>query len=173
MSKIKDVLSSKYEKALAQVWKDEKMIMHCLKQADYIVELESGKLFIIEKPKMKKNFWFGYHRDTAEVAGAIKHSKIEDYFRAINLDGIDKRIAALSEHVWAYTARYEATGNILDIYIVNMSSSSEADIVTDGDIERIKIGYKKVKEWFAKRLDGYLRRYGTKHITSSSYCADT
>lgn len=55
-------LKQKYADILAaDVWHDDQeMIDFCLKEAGYIVELVNGDIIVIKKPKIKKDFCFGY-----------------------------------------------------------------------------------------------------------------
>lgn len=91
-----------YKEELTKAWKDEKMQSFCLKEAAYIIEYGGG-LYDIQKPRIQKDFCFGYGwcgvPDVEEERHAVtmcELAKTSDYyFMKENLKDINSEIARL------------------------------------------------------------------------------
>lgn len=79
----------------SQVW-NEKMTDYCTAKADVIVRMDSGDVFVIDKPRITKTFCFGYSdspydtEDYDRAARAAEHAyKSIDYFIQQNMEDSD------------------------------------------------------------------------------------
>lgn len=187
MKKQKD-LKLMYEDILrSEVWKDEKMVKHCLKEMGYIVGLENGDIIILEKPRIKKDFCFGYSDssyDTVDYDNAndmAHHArKSEEYFIDKNLDQIRDTIKGLkskegARFKWGISTKYtgqKENSKLKEIYQYDQFDGKEHTEVSKDDIDRVIQGYEEVEKAFNKRLKTYLKRYGLTKVNSWSYWKD-
>ena len=183
-------LKAMYEEILInEVWHDDQqMVDFCLKQAAYIVELTNGDIVVIEKPRIKKDFCFGYsdsRYDTEDMDSAYDMAhhagSSEDYFLSENLADIDQQIARLERKEMSSLEFY------LCLNYYNQPDNSKlkklnafywhderkkGTVLAGEDRERVIEGYKKVRESFVKRLHTYLKRYGMSQVKSWAYWQD-
>lgn len=173
------------------------MIDYCRKKAVAIVQLTSGAYFVIDKPCIQTHFCFGYSTDytgheqsDAEVARrAFKSS--QQAFKNANLSDIDRIIEKLEEYradrcvfkkpmIGAnYHARNGYVPAIHSIqwtdYYVNPEERLIKEgytLILDADLDAIISAYKEVREGFVKRIDRYLKRYGTSKLHTWTYWRD-
>ena len=87
-------LKAIYKKDMEGYWKkrngetDTKMVDYCTKNAAYIVELNNGTYYVIDKPSIEKDFCYGYgycgvstEEDYQGAASMAAHAKTStDYF---------------------------------------------------------------------------------------------
>lgn len=181
-------LKQKYADILAaDVWHDDKeMIDFCLKEVGYIVELVNGDIIVIKKPKIKKDFCFGYsdsRYDTDDYdranAAAAHAASSTDYFIEQNLRDISEEIAGLEEGRWNYRIRIPYSGQPADSQLKGIQRSywcneeAEQFPKLEGEnLKRVIDGYKAVKADFEKRLQRYLKRYGLSKVHAWSYWRD-
>ena len=173
----------------SEVWHDDQhMVDFCVKEAAYIVELTNGDIVVIEKPRIKKDFCFGYsdsRYDTEDMDRAydMAHhaSTSEDYFISENLADIDEKIAYLerkelsSLDFYLCTNYYRQPENskLKSLNAYYWHDERKKGTVLDGeDRDRVIEGYKKVRESFEKRLHAYLKRYGMSQVRSWAYWQD-
>lgn len=184
-------LKKEYERILStDVWpKRRDMVDYCVKEAAHIVELTNGDIIVIEKPRIKKDFCFGYRDsryDTVEfdeANAAADHARSStDYFLAENLAAIDdviKHLEGKERSSWDFH---------VCIPYYNQSESSKLKKIREfywhdengrkypklegEDRARVLEGYKAVRASFEKRLHTYLKRYGLSKVNSWSYWVD-
>lgn len=166
-------------------WKDKHMSDYCIKKAAYIVELDGGELFEIDKPDIKKDFCFGYgycgvsteddYRNAEQARSNAATN--QDYFIAKNLKGIDDTVKALDEYKVYKRPHY--IGQALDSLLYTIEYREDWDEapknsteLTPEEIEKIKIGYQEVRKQFVKRLNTYLKRYGLSKLNTWTYLSD-
>lgn len=174
-----------------EIWDSERMVNYCLKEADYIVELENGDIVTIDKPRIEKDFCFGYsdsRYDTEDYDRAndmAHHAKTnEDYFMKENLKEINRMIDKLEgkeRSNYKFYIRIPYTGQPdnsklksiqqLDNYY-DANKIKECQILEGENLKRVIEGYKVVKANFEKRLKTYLKRYGLSKVRSWSYWRD-
>ena len=190
-----------YREALREIYgKDQGMIDWCVKEADTVVSV-AGYLLPIEKRKVEKRFCFGYsdcgqgedYMTALRRADRARNS--EAYFKAENLkwyrswleqiDGFNALaltitygkssiIRSLRAFDWwealdamGGEARMEALkGTLIKI------NGQEAYILTDADREIIREAYNQAMKRHEKKLDSYLKRYGTGKIQAWTYWLD-
>lgn len=184
-------LKLKYAEILEKdVWgKDAKMVEFCVKEAGYIVELENGDIIPIKKPRIEKNFCFGYsdsRYDTEDLDRAEKmasHARTSvDYFLEQNLKDINSIIKNLEENGsgrWVYRInipyyrqKKESGLKAIQAYDRWDERSQQFPILAGENLNRVIEGYKVVKADFEKRLNTYLKRYGLSKVKSWSYWQD-
>lgn len=177
----------KYREALAaEVWRnDEKMVDFCMKQIAYIVELENGGLVALEKPRIKKNFCFGYQLsrydsesyDTANEM-ADHAAKSTEYFIEKNMEQVKSWIDTLNDKDGIYSGAkyYKSPDNsvVQDITVIPywQTPRPEHQPITDKDRAALIAGWKQVGKDFLKRLNSYLKRYGMSKVNTWSYWVD-
>ena len=178
---------------------DPKMIDYCIKNAAYIVELEGGGLFEIEKPRIETNFCFWYRTDhtgedyqRAQDAEDYARSN-EKYFISENMEKINGRLEDLdSLEKYGETDRggrmflswkrhgdkseckitwFEFLG-ARNIQYIKPEEMAEKKEISKEDIKRLRAEYEQVKLQFQKRLSTYLKRYWLTKLNTWTYWAD-
>ena len=183
-----------------EVWAgDTHMQDYARKKLAYVVELPDGSIIDFEKPSIKKDFCYGagmYASATDEEMAAaesmVKHARTsESYFKTKNLEEINNQIEklkkALNGEYEVYTSLHyygQENGSRLKNYSVcRISQNPEyepgywsncRDLKKCGkeEIEIIIAGLYEVRKAFAKRVDSYLKRYGTSKVNAWSYICD-
>ena len=183
-------LKAMYSEILfSEVWNgNQRMVDHCLKEAAYIVELTSGDIVAIQKPRIQKDFCFGYSdsrydtEDFDRANEAAHHAATStEYFISENLKGIDKIIDRLEgkRSDWDYHIRIPYYGQPEESKLKAMHSfywydekGKQFPKLAGEDRERVLAGYKVVRADFVKRLNSYLKRYGMSKVNAWSYWRD-
>lgn len=108
-------LKAQYTAELEKAWSSEKMIKFCSKECDEVIEY-NGLLFSIDKPKIQKDFCFGYgfcggisdeEDEQRANAAARRAQESTEYFINENLKPIDEWLETLNNileemgHNWA------------------------------------------------------------------------
>lgn len=184
-------LKQKYADILAaEVWHgDKKMVDFCVKEAAYIVELDNGDIIPIKKPRIEKDFCFGYSDsryntdDYDRANNMAAHAKSsESYFLEKNLAGIDETIAILegdAKKHWEYYISIPYSGQPENSQLKHVFADYwHSDRVQNkpklegADRQKVIEGYKIVRAAFEKRLHSYLKRYGMSKVRAWSYWQD-
>lgn len=187
-------LKEKYKICLKDAWKSENMQDWCFKNTENIVELSNGKIIIIEKPKIKTDFCFGYgmylnyeEEDFDRANDMVKVAETnKEYFKRENLKEIEDWIKDLKQAEYVATFRKyssQSKDNKLSNYSTykndwyleeakNDRRLVDFEIISKEDIEKIIQAYEEVKQAFIKRLDTYLKKYGLSKINAWSYLVD-
>lgn len=190
-----------YREALRVIYgEDQGMIDWCMKEAQTVVKV-AEYLLPIDKRKVEKHFCFGYS-DCGQgqdyltaVMEADKARNSADYFKGQNLkwyrewlDDINgfnalalattyskaSPIRSLTAFDWwevldavGGEARMEdLKGTLVKI------NGREAYILTDADREIVREAYNQAMKAQEKKLDAYLKRYGTSKIRAWTYWLD-
>lgn len=183
-----------------EVWEDEHMQNFAKKKCAYVVQFSNGDIADIEKPSIKKDFCFGADsygtctneemKDAENMAALARKS--EQYFKEQNLKNIDSNIEDLEKCLSGY--EYECytythymgqpdNSKLKAFTVVRTGYNPEfapmrwincKDIKKLGadDIQKIIDGFKEVRKAFEKRINTYLKRYGTTKVNSWSYICD-
>lgn len=178
-------LKAQYKELLKTVW-DSRMVDYCSKKADVVIKFDNGFYAEIEKPSIETSFCFGYslsRYDTEDYdrANKMAHyaSESQKYFRNENLKPLQESIAFYSDK-----------NN--ELYFINHYIDQKNDVMksiqsfrqwetptedkyvklTDKDRKILVEAYKVELERFTKRVDSYLKRYGTSKVRSWSYWQD-
>ena len=187
------------EKELRKVWgNDDRMTSYCMKEAAYIIELSDGSILTIDKPRIKKDFCFGYgmylqctDEDFRRADGMReKAEKDVNYFIEKNLEEINGKIQALKQDKKnVYTSLHyigQEPGDLLKSYLVTREwetpdnefdnrvfwNLKEIKQLDNDDIALIIAGLEEVKKSFIKRLNTYLKKYGLSKINAWTYLVD-
>lgn len=183
-----------------EVWEDEYMQNFAKKNCAYVVQFSNGDIADIEKPSIKKDFCFGagsYGNCTDEELTAAENMselarKSEQYFKEQNLKKVDSKIESLEKclndcnyECYTYTHYMGQPDNskLKGFKVVKLSYNPEftpglwsacKDVkkLEANDIQKIIDGFKEVRKAFEKRIDTYLKRYGTTKVNSWSYIRD-
>lgn len=183
-----------------EVWvNDSHMQAFAKKQLAYVVELPDGSIIDFDKPSIQKDFCFGAgmyacatDEEIAEAENLVDIAKrSESYFRKQNMKDLNGQIeelkGALNGEYEVYTSLHyygQEPGSRLKHYSICRISqnpeydpgrwSNSRDLKKCGkeEIEIIISGIEEVKKAFSKRLDSYLKRYGTSKVHAWSYICD-
>lgn len=193
---IQKQLKEAYMTELQKVWPNsERMVNYCLGTAKYLFQIRN---FIIpfEKLYIEKDFWFGYSDcgqglSYDENNDRINHcsENIIKYFLNRNLSSITDRIKKIEEILETYEKdkyfsrkfaikhNYDESniGEIIyreyyDDYSFNKIEDHEW--LTIGELRTYLSHLLIWKEMCEKKLQTYLRKYGTKHISFNTYWVD-
>lgn len=188
-------LKELYRKGIEEIWtKDSSMVDWEMKQITFIVPICGGKYMIeLTKPHIETDFWFGEsdcgqgpsHDENRKTMNTVEFM-LEDYFMEHNLSSIDNTIEKLkdiiagkSEMKAQHYVHYYRSPENTPIHGFNFwhpyygsSVSSEGWDLEKEDVKLILEAYKLQREKFEKRLNTYLKKYGTKTMRVSSYWMD-
>lgn len=192
-------LKTIYAKELRKAWSDEKMVKFCTNSTAYIVE-NDGYYYGIEKPKIKKDFCFGYgmygvtNDEEEEYAENMRETAktSEKYFKAKNLKEINREIQQLENiaeemklnwakgshpaHMVETREKYygQKDGCKLRGFSVVDTRFANSGVLCESVefVERLIEGYKQVKADFEKRIDSYLKRHGLTKVNAWTYLVD-
>lgn len=179
-------IKERFTQELEKVWgNDSKMVDYCVKESAVLVELEDGNIYSIEKPRIETHFCFGYglngvttQEDMERAYNCESHARNDgDYFKQENLAPINQRISVLRDKDYkVYKGqRYISGGDkIVGLEFCKAWESPSARFVELNDNEREKLieAYEQVKVSFEKRLNTYLKRYGTSKLRTWTYLVD-
>lgn len=181
-----------------EVWPNSPdMQAYARRKVGYIVELDNGDIYEIEKPRIEKDFCFGYGycgistQEEYEAAASMsdKAETDQNYFLRENLRGIDEWIADLeSPDVYAYkfvhyTGQPEGS-KLKGIRLVGYLSQTpeysphmyhnlkDLAELTQEERKALADGYREVRKAFEKRLNTYLKKYGLSKVRSWTYLSD-
>ena len=188
MKKTQKELKAIYQEELKSYWKDDKMVKHCIKEANYILELEDNSLITVDRPRIKKDFCFGYsdsRYDTEDYDRANDMadyaSKSEEYFIEENLKEIKRTIKQLENgnHDIEIFAHYHGQSEESKMrcwtfknYYHDYSNYMNYRQLKDHEVKALIEAYKEVEKDFIKRLNSYLKRYGLTKVNAWSYWKD-
>jgi hypothetical protein len=162
------------------------MVQFCLKESARIVPLSNNNYISIEKPRIKTSFCFGYslsRYDTEDYDNANKManyaSKSEEYFIKENMKQFDELIKELEDDNYKvflinHYQRQPKDSEYKQLRFRRWYEEKYDDEIelTDDDKKAIKEAYEIEKEVFQKRLNTYLKRYGTSKLRTWSYWQD-
>ena len=194
-----EFLSKEAQAGLKEVYKGilndqickEKAIDYHLSKVSVMVELSDGKLIAIEKENLQKEFLFGYSDfgqglsyEEARAAANNVDNHIADWFKGHNLGNIKRTIEKLEQYIngerkiEAYIWKVWNEGETYYDFAVNewiyMDYIREHGgiVVSNEDAKRILAAYQQHKENTEKRIDQYLKRYGTSKLNTRIYWVD-
>ena len=179
-------LKAQYKELLRTVWADDRMVEYCSKQADVVIKFENGFYAEIEKPSIKNNFCFGYSLSSYDTESFDNASRMAeharnsaDYFREKNLAGLKEKIEYYKDkkNVLYFRNHYISQKNDIMKGIEGFNpweepTDSEFVQLTDKDRSLLVEAYEVELAKFTKRVDAYLKKYGTSKVKSWSYWQD-
>ena len=175
----------------AEVWNNDKgMLDFISKKISQIIKTSKGYLIPLDKPDIETRFCFGYslsRYDTEDYDRANDMvdyaSKSVEYFKSENLKKITEWIKAIeNDEVYIRTHYYNSPANSRAKTLVHMNfnrlynmteeQKAEYKLLTGADKEMVLNAYKIELAKFEKRLDSYIKRYGTSKLKCWSYWQD-
>ena len=178
-------LKEEYKELLKDVWNDEKMIDYCLKKNELLIKTEKGYILGIEKQSIKKDFCFGYrlnssNTDEYDAANRMaNHVQSDaDYFVAENMKKFNEYIEEFADkdnRFFFQNNYYSQKNNILkNVNCVSCFYPEKPgmEFISENDRELILSAYKECAERHAKKVQTYLKRFGTSKVRSWSYWED-
>ena len=185
-----DPMKEQYRELLVKHWKDIRMVNYLMKDYTVLFEIDGG-IAVIDKPRIKTRFCFGYHLnrydskdfdDACDMADYARQSV--EHFKLENFKEIDGWIKNLEDSkgqfpnwVACVRNRYwkESTG-LKTVFFVNRweleNKGQEARPLTTEEIDIVIEAYKKARAAFEKRLNTYLKRYGMSKVETWTYWRD-
>lgn len=138
-----------------------------------------GHYYLIEKPSIKNRFCFHDEGPQYDFYCSLSDDeKMAAYFKAENLDHFDRQIKAIEDGdrvVWYKgdnsKQMYFYIGRTINYGWIDGQPEKYHDC-TDEEKALILEGLKFGRKMFEKRLDAYLKRYGTSKIHTWTYWAD-
>lgn len=185
-------LLDEYMAEMEKVWGDDKEMMdYNRKKFSSAIRLQNGGLLCFERPKICNRFCFedegvglkNYKFVTSDA------ERLKKYFLSQNLVGFEREIELLSnpdgtngtlyiqrEHYARQTAPLNlwrwVCWNELDVRDNPWKYPGEYEKMTDADRKAILAGDNHERDKFEKRLQTYLKRYGTSKIRTWTYWAN-
>lgn len=180
-----------YSECILDEWgNQDSMFDYIIKKSELIVPICNGEhIIIIEKPKIEKNFWLGYSdcgqgmtwEDASDARKNINNNK-EKYFIQNNLQNVNSSIDELKKALEGnmkvyYSIHYTRKSHMSKVCnydVLNLCNTpiNDAEQMNNEDIKLLIDGFEIVKTKFEKRLLTYLKKFGTKKITTQTYWCD-
>ena len=185
-------LLEEYREELKKVWKnDSHMVDYCINRTVSLIKLSTGQLYATDKPRIETEFCFGYssigqgpsfEECSEKMDDFRKHT--EEWFKNDNLQGFDSFLEQLDKkdvRELYLTSRYY---NEYGANIVQTSWVSDFDFdcrgvrreeytkVSPEDKEAIRQVWLADRKEFEKRLDTYLKKFGTSKLRVWRYWID-
>ena len=141
-----------------------------------------GGYYLIEKPSINNRFCFhdeGEDYEFYKKLMADKETRLANYFKSENLACFDNKIEKITkgeEYTEDKRVWWNSCYNDKRIELCFYSSYNRCDegytLCTDEEKKLILKGLKFGRELFERRLDSYLKRYGTSKLHTWTYWAD-
>jgi hypothetical protein len=134
-----------------------------------------GKFYLIDKPSIETRFCFHDEGPNYELYKSLcnDNKKMEQYFISENLDSFDRDIKRLNEHCAFITKCYKDEMPRLTFTCDHWQAQRDnLEQLTKDECETIKKALEWGKALFKKRLESYLKRYGTSKLHTWTYWAD-
>lgn len=183
-AKAKDSLMEEYKaEILKLVGGDDERADWYMKGILKVIKLSDGKLIAFEKPKIEKSFCFGYSDRgqgyTYDEANKLVEEYRKDPMRFVNNNlhraygFIEKIEEGLKEGYDIYTYPEYNDINIWRVrHDIYFSYENGCEKMKAEDIEAYLSAAKEMRKKFKKKLEAYIRRYGTKSLKIWSFWAD-
>lgn len=176
------------------IWnRSPSMVDYVSKNIARIVELSDGNLVEICKPSIETRFCFGYGQngisddEDKERANNMAHyaKTQQDYFISENLKKFSEWLEPLKnkpEEIFLQTAYYNAPDDCKIKSLVcfdwwdyeNLNSETKSKLIklSPDDVQKLIEAYEIERKNFEKRLNAYLKRYGTSKLNVWTYLVD-
>ena len=176
-------VKSEYRKYYSGTKFDESGYKWAVSNIGGVVEFDNGLLLVIEKPRIKTDFCFGYGQngvsDEESYRFAVEGSKdIKQKLAFINanLRMFDREYGYLLEgKLFYFRLRRNCRSNpvgIVRVASVENLYYCQDGFVSDNDRKKIAEEVGRMREDFKKRLETYWKRYGARCLRSSVYLVD-
>ena len=186
-------LKEEYKEELRKMYKRDTngMIDWYLGNAQRVVKLSDGSLYIIEKQKIKTSFCYGYgwngisEDEDEERAGAFANAARSDdrYFIQKNMEGFspfDRELPSWKSWELYYGPMYGESDKIIGISFFDYGDIQDKDRYYRGQAKRLSAedeatlrkAYEEEKAVHLKKIQSYLKRYGLSKVRSWTYLVD-
>lgn len=166
-----------------KVFKDEKFCERISKKTSNMVELHNGMIYVFDTPKIKTSFCFGWDYtgndgdSTYNEANRAVSKTLTDggkIFMQQNLRDIEDTLSFLKnkkDNIFLMRKYVVKECNICEMQCASSCcvGNTEAVKATDEDVKKLIAMFEEEREKFTKRLNTYLKRYGTSKLRSWSY----
>lgn len=173
----------------AKIWENDKgMQDYCLKNTSNCILTSFGGLVTFDKPKIETRFCFGYHdsmfdtesydtaNDRCEKFGEEQFlaENLKDMKHALDLFEGKKEANYRGKKELYFTKKYMESEIYRIYFLVEYDAEKHPDLrkATDEDFQKCYAAQKQEYEKFENRLKSYLKRYGTKKLTTWTYWMD-
>ena len=190
-------LKCRYLVGLMKIWRredDVDFINKLMSNIAVFIPICGGKYILtIDKPSIQKEFFFGYSdigqgpsfEENQKTMDNVKANLVE-YFKRRNLENIDSKIATFenilngaSDRKLIHGLKYNSSPIDSPIHGFGIEDPHSGAVMfawesyfEEADIKNLIYGYKFYRELVEKKLDSYLKTYGTKKIIVRSYWID-
>lgn len=187
-------LLEEYMQEYRKVWgDDQRMLDYCRKEFSSAVRLTNGGILYFNKPRIDSSFCFSDEGPSYDFYCNLmqdRETRLAQYFLDRNLREFDEDIERLQslrkDCRMLYIQRKSYSCQKGELNLWKWYSWSEWDVenepyrytpgsyekMTDEDRMAILAAMKHEREKFEKRLQAYLKRYGTSKIRTWTYWAD-
>ncbi len=140
-----------------------------------------GGYYLIDKPHIENKFCFHDEGPDYEFYKELmedKQTKLAEYFKSENLSVFDNHIERITKgdfgdcRVWINTKSYKSARAELCFYSSWGQPEGDYELCTEDEKKLILEGLQFGRGLFEKRLDAYLKRYGTSKLHTWTYWAD-
>ena len=173
--------SNVYKKWLDEFCKSITDSRLCVKEHIGAVKLSNGWFFLLEKSKIENSFCFHDEGPQYEFYKTLvdDKEKMKEYFVFENLEGIENKIKQIQENKddIIFVRHYQDRA-ICDVFVSYEyerfygHSTAEKYIPTEEDTNNVINALIYQRDQFKKRLETYLKKYGTSKIKTWTYWAD-
>lgn len=170
-----------YKKCLDEFCKNISCAIFYKKENIGAVRLSNGWFFLLEKSKIENHFCFQDEGPEYEFYKTLvdDEEKMKEYFVFENLEGLEKKIKQIQEKKddIIFVRHYQDRA-ICDVFVSYEydrfygHSTAEKYIPTDDDRKNIINALIYQRDQFKKRLETYLKKYGTSKIKTWTYWAE-
>lgn len=187
-----NTLKEKYMELIKrEVYPDNKGMQDFIqKKISQVIETQQGDLIAFEKPSIETKFCFGYSlsrydTESYDEANSMADyaSKSAEYFKKENLKGFEDWLTALENDELYIVRHYYSSPADTKIKklmhmkwyeIDRMSEERKKEYipVTGKNKEIIREAFETEIAKFEKRLDAYLKKYGTSKLRTWTYWQD-
>ena len=178
--------ANELRKAFSEIW-DSHMTDYEMKETELFIRVANGFFLPFEKPSMKTDFCFGYNTDFSGHECSDAQRRRENFlksasaFKTRNLEEIDGELEELKNEdnkVFIY-CKYMNGGKIAAYQVCNMWSTSprlcdntEYWEASTEERKSIVASLTQIRASFEKRIDSYLKKYGTSKLRTWTYWID-
>lgn len=175
---MKEMLRKEYAQFYAEGTDMHKHLVNGVSDAVVI----NGNIFEVDKRGIKTDFCFGYstcYEDSYDYEEAQERCRLAgsdggEYFKAVNLERFDEDNKPLrDDRVYAVYRKY-GKGNICEVVGSSLHYDETCFVKFLNDDEKTQINalINRERNKFEKRLDNYLKRYGTSKLHCWTYWMD-
>ena len=169
----KDVLTREY----AKHW-SEKMTNYCVNKVAAMATLPSGDIVVVDKQTIETRFCYDDSYDYEGAGRMAEHARTStDYLKEQNMKALDGWLQDLDDDRWllviSVNDSYGGDGHIKFLHFIKPWDLEDqrpaVRPVTDEEKQIIKELYQYARAKHEKKVDAYIKRYGTSKVHSWTY----